>query len=240
VTAEGAYPGTELDLFAQAIRWKQYWRRQLTSVVRGTVLEVGAGLGSNTSLLLGPGVKRWVCLEPDVGLAARLLRSVRSDPLTSAPRIVAGTLTALSPTARFDVILYLDVLEHIADDHAELARAARHLRAGGALVVLAPAHPWLFSPFDAAVGHHRRYTRASLADAVPASLVTQKLIYLDSVGLCASLGNRLLLSRAHPSFGQIAFWDRVLVPCSRQLDRLLGFRLGKSVLGVWRAPREIE
>jgi len=232
---EGRYAGAELELFARALRWKTYWSRHIATAVRGTVLEVGAGIGSNTCVLLGARVDRWVCLEPDVGLAQRLARTVQARAPQTPCHVVAGTLASLLPGATFDAVLYLDVLEHIADDRAELAMAARLLRPGGALVVLAPAYPWLFSPFDEAVGHHRRYTRASLAAIVPPTLTREKIIYLDSVGLCASLGNRLLLSRAQPSLGQLAFWDRVLVPCSQRLDRILRFGLGKSVLGVWRA-----
>ena len=234
---EGTYPGTELELFAEAIRWKRYWSGHVAPAVRGAVLEVGAGIGSNTRLLLGPDVQTWVCLEPDNVLARRLARSLGTRAVQRPCHVVAGTLAALARHATFDAILYLDVLEHIVDDRTELAKAVGHLRPGGALVILAPAHAWLFSAFDEAVGHHRRYTKAALAAIVPPTLVTEKLIYLDSAGLVASLGNRLVLSRARPSVGQLAFWDRVLVPCSRQLDRVARFRLGKSVLGVWRAPR---
>ena len=40
--------------------------------------------------------------------------------------------------------------------------------------------------------------------------------------------------RLAPTPGQIALWDRVMVPISRLLDPVLGYRLGKSVMGVWR------
>jgi hypothetical protein len=102
------------------------------------------------------------------------------------------------------------------------------------VIVLAPAHPWLFTPFDRAIGHFRRYTRRTLAAAAPEELRVEKLIYLDSVGLVASLGNRVLLNSSHPSHGQIQTWDRTMVPLSRLLDPLLGHRAGKSVLGIWR------
>jgi hypothetical protein len=58
--------------------------------------------------------------------------------------------------------------------------------------------------------------------------------YLDSVGLLASLGNRLVLRSAQPNQRQIRFWDRLMVRLSRRLDPLFGYRLGKSALVVWR------
>ena len=59
-----------------------------------------------------------------------------------------------------------------------------------------------------------------------------RLCYLDSIGLFASLGNRLLLQSAMPKPSQIAFWDRVLVRMSRLVDPLLGYSAGKSVLAA--------
>jgi hypothetical protein len=57
--------------------------------------------------------------------------------------------------------------------------------------------------------------------------------YLDSVGLAASLANRTLLRQSIPTARQIMIWDRLMVPMSRILDPLLGYRAGKSILAVW-------
>ncbi len=102
--------------------------------------------------------------------------------------------------------------------------------------MLSPAHPWLYTPFDASIGHYRRYTRQSLRAAGPAGLRLTRLAYLDSAGMLASLGNRLLLQSAMPTPAQIGFWDRFLVPVSYLTDRLTGHRVGKSILGVWTRP----
>jgi hypothetical protein len=100
--------------------------------------------------------------------------------------------------------------------------------------VLAPAHQWLFTAFDAAIGHRRRYTRATLAAAAPADLIPVVSRYLDSTGLLVSAANRLLLRSAKPTPSQIALWDSVFVRCSQLIDPLISHSIGKSVLGVWR------
>jgi SAM-dependent methyltransferase len=228
-----SYVGTELELFAAATRWKAYFSRILAPFIAGRVLEVGAGIGSNVPYLHGSGVREWTSLEPDPTQARRIAERVAAGDLPGDCRVVAGTLGGIGDGAEFDTILYLDVLEHIADDEAELARAARLLSPGGRLVVLAPAHQFLFSPFDEAVGHHRRYSAAGLAALAPPGCRLSARLMLDSAGLLASLANRLLLRSASPSPRQIAFWDRVLVPISRVLDGLLGRRLGKTVVAVW-------
>jgi hypothetical protein len=134
----------------------------------------------------------------------------------------------------FDTIIYIDVLEHIKEDRSELTEAARRLRLGGHVLVLAPAHQWLYTRFDNAVGHYRRYCKKTLAALTPDDLELVRLIYLDSAGLLASLGNRLMLHSAVPTPRQIAVWDKGLVPLSRLVDPLLFYSMGKSVLAVWR------
>lgn len=229
------YAGQELDVFAHAVRWKRYWSAQLAGLLGGDVLEVGAGVGATTSQLANERVRSWTCLEPDARLAGRVRETLdRTRPGDDRYRVQVGTLDALAPTSRFDAILYIDVLEHIVDDQLEARRAAGHLQPNGRLVVLAPAHQFLFSPFDRAIGHQRRYSRRTLAACKPDGCALERLIYLDSLGFVASLMNRLLLRQSTPGLGQIRFWDRVLVPVSRRLDPLLGHRVGKSILGVWR------
>lgn len=229
------YPGEELDLFAHATNWKAYWASRVRPYLGADVLEVGAGTGSNTALLRGGMAGHWVCLEPDPALASRI-PDFRDDAIPGrSVDVITGTLDSLPPDARFDTVLYIDVLEHIADDGGELARAAARLRLGGYLVVLAPAHPCLFSVFDEAVGHYRRYTWRSLAEIGPPNTHSGRFRYLDSAGMLASLANRLVLRSPMPTLGQVQTWDRWLVPVSRVLDPLLGHVVGKSVLGIWQA-----
>ncbi len=72
------------------------------------------------------------------------------------------TYTDTSPTEAVDVVLALDVIEHVEDDAAFVRELAAHLRPGGRLLVTVPAHQALFGPHDVALGHFRRYSRAGL------------------------------------------------------------------------------
>jgi SAM-dependent methyltransferase len=222
-----SYAGQELELFQEAHRWKSYWSGSIGPYIHGDVLEVGAGIGANTSLLAGLSYREWVCLEPDASLATRVALP------TARHRMIVGTAGTFSPAPQFDTILYLDVLEHIEDDRAELRTAGKLLRTGGSLIVLAPAHMSLYSPFDRAIGHFRRYSAAMLRAITPPGFRMERLCYLDSCGALASVCNRFLLRSPIPTRRQLLTWDRVLVPCSRWLDPLLLHRAGKSVLAIW-------
>jgi len=227
------YIGTELDLFAAVRNWKAYWSAQVRPFLKGDVLEVGAGIGSNTGLLDPGGEGRWVCLEPDPDLAAGLRGNVAVINGRRKYDTACGTLESLNGQ-QFDSILYIDVLEHIENDAEELHRAAAHLRPGGSLIVLSPAHQSLFSPFDAEIGHFRRYSRAMVRKISPAGLRLVRVRYLDSAGIAASAANVLLLHQTMPTKAQLHFWDRWMVPVSRVLDRLFLYSVGKSIVAVWQ------
>jgi hypothetical protein len=223
------YIGNELELFSQAKRWKAYWQSRIQPSIRGDVLEVGAGLGSNTASLQTPDVRSWRCLEPDPALADGLRHATKD---LSGCAITIGTIESVS-CEYFDCILYIDVLEHIEDDKAELTRAAALLRMGGRLVVMAPAHAFLYSPFDRAIGHYRRYDARSLRACGPEQCGLTSMVYLDSVGMIASWANRAFLQQSLPTRRQILSWDYYIVPISRVLDPIFDHRLGKSIVGIW-------
>ncbi len=232
------YVGDELDLFAAAVRWKSYFRRRIAPYLGTEVLEVGAGLGGTTRALCRGDEARWVCLEPDPALATRLEAAQAAGRLPRSCAVVVGTLADQLLGEQFDSVLYMDVLEHIEGDRAEMEQAARRVKPGGYVIALSPAHQWLFTPFDRSIGHCRRYTRKSMAAITPDGLDLAWIGYLDSVGLLASLANKVLLRQAMPTPTQVAFWDRVLVRMSEWVDPLGGYRVGKSILAIWRRPPE--
>lgn len=234
--AEYTYPGTELDLFAQAIRWKNYFSGKLQRYILGDVLEVGAGTGVNQPYLMHAGIRQWTSLEPDAALLHQLRKQLEIQTGAHPHRILHGNLKSLSATERFDTILYLDVLEHIEADQSELQSAAALLKPTGNLIVLAPAHPLLMSPFDRAIGHYRRYNKKTLQQIAPADLQLVNMFYLDAAGCLASMANRYLLHQRMPKPNQILFWDRRMIPVSRILDPLTGYRLGKTIVAIWKKP----
>jgi hypothetical protein len=227
-----SYPGSELDLFSAVLNWKAYWSRQIRPYIHGELLEVGAGIGSNTRFLTSGNLERCLCLEPDQQLSAQLTDRLKNSNLTVPCEIGCGTLDSLGDRL-FDSIAYIDVLEHIADDRDELKRAASRLKSGGHLIVLSPAHQRLFSDFDTAIGHFRRYDRSMLLRIAPPELHLKRLFYLDSAGLLLSAVNALALRQSMPTAAQLRFWDRRAIPVSRVLDRCFRYSLGKSIIGIW-------
>jgi SAM-dependent methyltransferase len=227
--AEYSYVGSELELFIKATNWKKYWAGRVRPFVRGNVLDVGAGLGA-TFDYLGEAAAQWTCLEPDAALCDELRKRLGSHP--QPPHVVCGTLEAVRPDERFDTIVYIDVLEHIDHDREQAQAAAEHLNPGGSLIVLSPALPFLFSPFDSSVGHFRRYTAKSLEAVKPTGMTVKDWFYLDGVGVLASLFARVT-KRSAPTQAQIATWDKTIVPVSRVTDALTSRLFGRTIVMVW-------
>ncbi len=134
-----------------------------------SVLDIGCGTGF-TLEALAHRYDAWG-LEPDVAVRARTRESVRD-------RVLPGDTGHLSVLAgrRFDVVLLLDVLEHVEADRTELSAAMTALAPGGKLVITVPADPSLWSDHDERNGHYRRYTEASLLALLAAAGLSPTLL----------------------------------------------------------------
>jgi hypothetical protein len=149
-----------------------------------------------------------------------------------------GYRANLLTSPEFDTIIYIDVLEHIEDHAQELKDAAAHLRPGGRIIALSPAHQALSTPFDAAIGHLRSDDRVALLELTPPTRRVQKSFYLDSCGLLLSAGDKLFLRNSMPTKQQLLFWDRYVIPISRLSDYALFRLVGKSIVAIWQLPAE--
>ena len=231
---EISYVGNELELFQNATVWKNYFGSFLKPYLRGNVLEVGAGIGSTTQYLCNGTQQKWVCLEPDPNLYKELEKKIQSQQLPHCCISIKGITRDLPAHEKYNAIMYIDVIEHIEKDDEELAFAKTLLAPDGYLIVLVPAHQFLFSPFDKAIGHYRRYNKKLLKCTAPQDLRLEAIKYLDSCGLLASIVNKYFLKQAYPTLKQINFWDKTMVKISQITDKITGYKIGKTVVAVWK------
>ena len=228
------YEGSELELFEGAHNWKAYWADKVRPFVRGNALEVGAGIGANLANFKELDGVRWTLLEPDPALCDAIRLKIECSQLPADAQVICGMLRDLPPASSFNPILYIDVLEHIENDRAEIDAAAERLAADGHLIVLSPAYQAVYSPFDAAIGHYRRYDRQSLLSLTPPTLKPVGAFYLDSLGLALSAVNRFIARQSAPTPATIKVWDSSIVPLSRIADVIVGYRVGRSIIAVWK------
>jgi SAM-dependent methyltransferase len=114
------------------------------------------------------------------------LEGIESDPAAVAQsgkwknHIMVGELDdSYKPAAPFDLILMLDVLEHISKPDQLLRRAARILAPGGRILMTTPAFNWLWTTHDELNHHVTRYTAGEMRSTVQrAGLVTLENGYM--------------------------------------------------------------
>jgi SAM-dependent methyltransferase len=182
-----------------------------------------------------------------IGLDADPIHACVSD---AGPTYVVGRLEAAPlASARMDLVLGLDVLEHIEDDAAALREMARLLAPDGLLLLAVPALPSLWGQQDTISHHRRRYTRASLGAAFArAGLTPPRLSYFNTLLLPLIAGvrwGRRALGRAERL--QTDFDDNrpglvndaltQVFAAERVLLRRVALPFGVSLLALWRHPR---
>jgi hypothetical protein len=223
------YSGEELEVMSLAHNYRRYWMSKLPSLpIDSHVLEVGAGIGSNVVQLLEM-FNKVSLIEPDKGQEAILRDKFKNQVKTGKLDIYSGYHEMLS-SDKFDLILYIDVLEHIESDLIELQLASSKLQSDGRLFLVVPAFQALFSNYDRKLSHHRRYSKKSLRCVTPSNLEIESLFFLDSVGLLGVALNRIL-HNTNLSQVVVRVWDVILIPVSKVLDHFIfKHSFGKSIV----------
>lgn len=198
------------------------------------VLEVGGGLGQISDVLIDDDIDL-VTLEPDAHLFGKLKE--KYDQLSN-PEVqnltVEGLLVEGKLAAEFDSAIYVNVLEHIADDNSELINVGKLLRTGGNVVIFSPALPILYGTMDGLSGHFRRYTKSELIDLVRDSgFEVIHVEYFDFVGIFPYFFMYRFLKVRTIGSGGMFVYDNIILPISTVLGRLTRGRLiGKNLLIV--------
>jgi SAM-dependent methyltransferase len=197
------------------------------------VLDAGAGTGTFTEAVAS-GRELVVAMEPEPSFARQLRERFEGRPEvvvleTDSDALVPDALPAL------DSVVCFNVLEHIRDDRAALARFRDVLVGGGHLLLLVPAHPALYGATDRLVEHERRYRKVDVDRLLTeAGFDVVDLGYVNPVGAVGWFVSSRLLRRELLPQGSLKLYDR-LVPLLRRLDRL-PLPFGLSVWAVARRP----
>jgi 2-polyprenyl-3-methyl-5-hydroxy-6-metoxy-1,4-benzoquinol methylase len=197
------------------------------------VLEVGCGLGNLLSHLLDRELV--VGIDPDVA-SIEFLRQTYSGKthVQVHPFDICDLRVMELSASRFDTVVSLNVFEHIEDDVLALRHVRDLLEPGGHLVLIVPAHSWLYGTMDRAIGHYRRYDKAPLHRKLAAAgLAPAVMKYMNALGVLGWLLNGKVLRRQVPPSGQLRLFNRI-VPLVRAIERRLPPPFGLSLLAIAR------
>ena len=231
------YPGKDLDAMAFATNYRRWIMDFLRPFVGRHIIEVGAGTGVYSELLLETSPESLTVLEPSFNLYSHLVyhlprldsKGVLEIRHSNFPDAWTGGLQRHVP----DTAVYINVLEHIDDDDAELKAVFAALPRGGRILIFVPALPFLMSRMDAEFGHFRRYTLRQLAAKCSAAGFKINLArYFDMLGILPWWVKYRLLKSKTLKPSAVRIHDCFVVPVSRSLERILTPPCGKNIILV--------
>ena len=232
------FASDDLETMSEAHRYQAHVFDLFRAHIGKRVLEVGAGIGTMSRSLLDV-AEHVVGIEPNQACATRALAALGDCPRFELRVCHLEECDRASLVAeRFDTVACVNVLEHI-EDHIQALTVFRELVAptGGRVLIFVPAVQAAYGPLDAALGHHRRYSKPSLRAAFAAAgLELETLRYTNPIGLLGWMYNAHISKTIEHTSGQLRLFEQLVAPWALPLDRLVAPPIGLSLFAVGRAP----
>jgi SAM-dependent methyltransferase len=227
------YVGKDLEAMSFAVNYHKWILDEFRAFLGEKLVEVGAGSGSFSKLILEERPESLTVVEPSKMFEplTATLSKMRYDTEITYHNSLFETVRDEIALSEPDSILYVNVLEHIEDDRKELAMVYDTLVKKGRCFVFVPALQSLYGDFDRKIGHFRRYRKADLEEkcrAVGFKVVKSK--YFDMVGMLPWFVKYRLLGSDSLESGAVELYDKFAVPLVRFTERLLSPPVGKNIL----------
>jgi SAM-dependent methyltransferase len=225
-----------LEAFSTAAAINRWVYEKISRYAQGQVLEIGSGIGNISALLLTD--QSTVSLSDLRPEYCRLLeKKFGQDPhLQGVYELDLSLKDFKTKNAglleKFDTVVALNVIEHIADDSLAIRNAKALLRVNGRLVILVPAGQWLFNSLDRELGHYKRYTKAGLNGLLEsAGLVVRESRYFNAAAILGWWFSGNILREKIISPSKLNLFNQ-WVPFFRIVDWFVTPFIGVSVISV--------
>lgn len=173
-----------LESMSQAVWYNRWTVRKFEKYLKGKILEVGCGIGNFTKIVSKYGEVFAIDIDKNHIIAAH--QQVKGNAKVELGDIENGE--NFFNGQKFDAVICLNVLEHIKDDRKSLRNMYSILKKEGVLILLVPAHDFLFGEIDKSIGHYRRYNKTKL------------------LKLLKSGGFKIIKARLLNMFGALGWW----------------------------------
>lgn len=170
-----------LESMNQAIWYNQWTLKKFAKYLKGDILEVGCGIGNFTSSLTKYGYVVAIDINKNY---LKTFDLPKSKGKAGFGDIEKGEY--FFAKQNFDSIVCLNVLEHIENDELALTNLLKLLKPDGTLILLIPAHPFLYGAIDKSIGHFRRYVKKELSERLEKMgfkiIQSRRINFLGAIG----------------------------------------------------------
>jgi len=226
---------SDLEIMSNANNYRRWMYHQIAPFIGQRILEVGAGIGNFTELLLD----RELVVAADTYspcvdyLRTRLGEQLKAVPLQMDIADLGEQIDQSLINNRFDTVICLNVLEHIKDDGRALSNMYALLQPRGRLILLVPAFQFLFGTVDQSLDHYRRYTKSNLVPKIrQAGFQVEKTFYMNVIGIFGWFLNNRILKKREESKDQIQLFDQYIAPLAERVERFIPPPVGLSLIAI--------
>ncbi len=226
------YFGHDLEVMSFAHNYHQWIFDEFRPFLGNHLLEVGAGTGDFSQLLLQSEPLSLTVVEPSANMFPLLEKKLKNELQTIKLQAFFGDIYQ-SLVLQPDTIIYVNVLEHIGEDKLELTYIYETLPIDGHVCLFVPALQWLYGTADENLGHFRRYSKKSLESLVQeVGFTLVKSRYFDIIGILPWWILFCLLKRQAVNAGQISMYDKIVIPLMRKIENKISVPIGKNILMI--------
>ena len=220
---------TNLKIMNSCYNFTRWQFDKIKPYVKGSVLEVGVGLGNLTPYLLNEGYHGVDINEDHVSYCVKKFGDCFSvlDIGKECPDIVKR---------RFDTVVLINVLEHVEQDLKALNNIYQMLKPKGRLIIIVPQYKSLFNNIDKADGHYRRYTKKELQEKTNLLFKTIHISHFNSIGCLGWLKNKIFKETTHKTQNLNTF--NKIVPFIRLYEDRLPTPIGLSIVLIAQKGNE--
>lgn len=222
----------------QTSNYNNWQYGQFKKYIGKKVLEIGCGLGNITQYLIED-TEYLLCVDVKPEAIKYIRRRIPAGTKVHIEKldIFSNGLQKYSKE-NFDTIVFANVLEHLKDDLSAMKVCRKILKkTHGRLLLLVPAHNYLFGTLDKEAGHYRRYEKNDIRKlALHSGFKIIDLYEFNFIGALGWFMNYCVLKRKNTNnaetSSQVGIYDRIIVKPSRFIESVVKPPFGISLIAI--------
>ena len=206
---------------------------EIKPYLRGNILEIGSGVGNFSKILLENFPDNQLILSD----FDKYFLSILSKKYSKNDKIIIEYLDLnnieifKNNNYKIDTCIAINILEHIDNDIKALENIYNILEPDGKLILLIPAHKFLYNIIDKDIGHYRRYTKKEIIKKISlTSFNILNIYYFNFIAMFGWFLNGKFFKKSIINENALGFYNK-LIPLLKIIDKYIVFKkIGMSLI----------